>query len=147
MEDVHVVVDLLRSPSAPPVPVETLAEAVATARSLGTAVEVCGAEVLDGLDLPRRAAVEAALAEGVHNAVVHAPGAAVEVDLFVRDGVVVAEAVTLGPGPRARGFRDVPSRAGAGLAVAAERLAPVGGLLRTDLDADGTHRLHVEVPR
>lgn len=149
VEDVHVVVDLLRTPSAPPLPLETLGEAAETARILGTSVTVRGGEVLEGLALARRAALEAALAEGVHNAVVHAPGAPVEVDLFVRGDDVVAEVVTLGPGrgDASRAGRSPRAGAGAGLAVAAERLAPSGGHLRADLHADGAHVLHVEVPR
>lgn len=112
----------------------------------GTTVRRHGAAVgpiarTAGLDAERTAVLDAVLAEALHNAVKHAPGAVVDlrgeiwpdrVRIVVENPVSDAASV-LPPG-------------GHGLAVAAERAAAVGGRLDHCV-IDGRFRLDLDVPR
>ncbi|WP_181429151.1 sensor histidine kinase [Curtobacterium sp. MCSS17_008] len=152
--DLRYVVGVLRAAASAPVSARLLRDEVDDARHRGHPVHLEGTGVLGQLDDAPRAALEAAGAEGVHNALKHAPGAAVRVTVApVGDRVVLR--VTSGPvSAPAPGTDDTaPGPGGAaapslghGLAIAAERLAAVGGSLTAGPSEEGFD-LRAEVPR
>ncbi|MCP1501359.1 signal transduction histidine kinase [Curtobacterium herbarum] len=171
LEDLHFVVGLLRSTEAQS---GTRQPAAPDAATLATPSwqESFDAALEDGQDVVRRgpaagplartagldtrcaAVLDAVAAEALHNARKHAPGSVVEVTAALlpdRLEVTFRNAVPSrsdAAGVAARGgLPDSRRTGGHGLAVAAERAAEVGGLLRHARTPDGRFRLDLELPR
>lgn len=145
--DLRYIVGVLRDPGTRADPARLLRDEVEDARHRGHPVLTAGLGLLTGLDDVRRGALEAAGSEGVHNAVKHAPGTPIRVTVSASGGRVTLR-VTSGPEHAGRGAPPGPSSRGHGLAIAAERLAAVGGTLVAERasDDDG-FVLAAEVPR
>ncbi|MBW4720302.1 sensor histidine kinase [Saccharothrix obliqua] len=133
------VVSLLRT--AEREPVESAADVVARARRSGLRVELTGDGPGD-VDPVIAQTVHRVLTEAITNAIKHAPGAPVSVDLGrVEDGVELR--VVSGPGRRTPD--DVPG-SGQGLLGLAERVALVGGRFTAGPDEGGGFAVTARLP-
>jgi signal transduction histidine kinase len=134
---------LLTADSAPDRPLSaTLDQLVERARSTGTPVQITVTGDLDAISVRAAAALHRVLQEGLTNAIKHAPGAAVVVDLSAGSQQTSLE------------IRNEPSASpllgveggGNGLRGLAERLTELGGTLHGQQTASGGWLLNAAIP-
>ncbi|RIX28609.1 sensor histidine kinase [Amnibacterium setariae] len=147
LDDLRRLVGLLRDGADEPDRVETLAtvrELVESARAAGRAIELrrLGTEPRDVGPLAQFVG-HRMVQESLANAAVHAPGAAVTVDLDGREaGEYVVSVRNAAPGAPAPG-----SSGGFGLVGMRERAELVGGALEAGPDGDGGWAVRLVLPR
>lgn len=140
-------------PTAPEPGLEDIEELIQTTRSSGTRIRYRGLAAAENAVLPAAATPAAALAayrivqEALSNALRHAPGAEVEVELRAEEAGPIRRlsiSVTNGPSPE----EQVESAPGAGLGLSGirERAAAVGGSAEAGPTEDGGFAVQARLP-
>lgn len=154
LDGLRSVVGLLRDEGdmAPVAGLDELPELVDATRALGVEVQLHRTGQPPRLAPVVGAAIYRVAQQALSNAVQHAPGAAVRVQLGAADGHLTLEVLNgpARPGPAAEtsaGADPEPlGTGGAGLVVMRERVALIGGRLEAGPSADGGWRVHLALP-
>ncbi|WP_158257110.1 sensor histidine kinase [Kineococcus xinjiangensis] len=146
LHEMRLLMGVLRLPAGAPVPQPGLAdlpELVGGVRAAGTPVVLRLPAPLP--DLPAAVGVSCyrIVQEALTNALRHAPGGAVRVDVCCAGGSVVLEVLTAAPAASAGAPVD---HGGSGLLGVRERVELFGGRLHAGPLPDGGHRLHASLP-
>ncbi|MGN8244923.1 sensor histidine kinase [Cellulomonas soli] len=136
-------------PTAPAPGLSDLDDLVATARSLGTPVDVETPTALPALSLAAGSAAYRLVQEALTNVQKHATGAATTVRITPADDRVTVTVTNAAPAGRPRGTSDTaaePLGSGLGLVGMRERVLAAGGTLDVGPTPDGGFRVAADLP-